>query len=119
MTLENLIGEFTIHGSNQDATGTKYTGKLRLSLDGNDRIAALWNISGTQIQRGSGFFKDNILAINFNYKNEDQQTFKGVVIFKCITKDFLDGFWYEEHGDPDYLGFEKAYRINFDNSLLN
>jgi hypothetical protein len=119
MTIEDLAGDFNIEGTNQDATGSKYTGKLHMRLDTNHRIIAHWNISGNQIQHGSGFFKDNILVINFNYKNEDQLTFKGVVIFKCITKDVLDGFWSEKHGDPDYLGMEKAYRINVNSSLFH
>ncbi|MBU2061070.1 MAG: hypothetical protein KKH44_04370 [Bacteroidetes bacterium] len=112
MTIQDLVGEYFIKGSNQDSSDVPtYKGKLTLSLDENNRIVAHWNIGHNQEQNGSGFFKDNILIINFNYLVDDL-IFKGVAVYRCITKDVLEGFWSEKHGNPLYLGTEQALRIN-------
>ena len=111
MTLNQLVGEYKITGKNQDEENSNYKGILELSIDFNNRIIAKWTIFENQTQLGNGFFKDNILVINFNYKSKDYKTYKGVVVYRCITKDFLEGFWSEKHGNPLYLGQETAYRI--------
>ena len=112
MTIHDLIGYYSISGSNQDEnTEMTYKGTLTLSLDENNRIIAHWIINNTQEQIGNGFFKDNILVINFNYKGDDNKTYKGVAVYRCITKDVLDGFWSEKHGNPLYLGTEHCLRI--------
>lgn len=119
MTIQDLIGEYAISGSNQDDnTAMTYKGILTLSLDENNRIAAQWLIDNSQEQTGHGFFKDNILVINFKYKGEDNKTYKGVAVYRCITKDVLQGFWSEKHGDPLYLGTEHCLRIE-GTELLN
>ena len=118
MKIEELIGTYSIIGSNQDANENTYKGKLSLSLDDNSRIVAKWIINKTQEQFGTGFFKNNILVINFNYKDDDKNVYKGVVVYKCLTKDILEGFWSEKHGNPLFLGEEKCFRIK-DNQLLN
>ena len=119
MTIQELIGEYSISGSNQDDTNEMtYKGILTLSLDKNNRIKARWLINNTQEQKGNGFFKDNILVINFNYKGEENKTYKGVAVYRCITKDVLDGFWSEKHGNPLYLGTEHCLRIE-STELLN
>jgi hypothetical protein len=119
MTLQDLIGQYSISGSNQDDSNEMtYQGILTLSLDQNNRIIAHWLINNNQEQRGSGFFKDNILVINFNYKGEDNKVYKGVAVYRCITKDVLDGFWSEKHGNPLYLGAEHCLRIE-STELLN
>ena len=100
MTLQELSGDYTIVGSNQDAEINTYKGTLALAIDDNNRIRAKWIINETQEQSGYGFFKDDILVVNFNYKNEENKVYKGVVVYKCITKDILDGFWSEKHGKP-------------------
>jgi hypothetical protein len=111
MTIQDLIGSFSISGSNQDGSDEMtYKGLLKLSLDENNRIKAKWIIDNVQEQKGSGFFKDNILVINFNYKGEDKKTYKGVAVYRCITKDLLEGFWSEKHGNPLYLGTEHCFR---------
>ncbi|EIA07336.1 hypothetical protein [Flavobacterium frigoris] len=118
MTIEDLVGSYSIEGSNQDAVDElSYKGTLSLSLDLNNRIIAHWLISN-QVQNGSGFFKDNILVINFNYRSEDNSIYKGVAVYKCINKDVLDGFWSEKHGNPLYLGSERCFRIG-SKELLN
>lgn len=111
MTIEDLTGNFNIIGTNQDAEDNNYKGTLSLSLDKNKRIDAKWFINNEQIQSGNGFFRDNILVINFNYKGEDAKTYKGVVVYRCLTKDLLDGFWSEKHGNPLFLGTERCFRI--------
>lgn len=112
MTIQDLIGSYSISGSNQDENPEiTYKGILSLSLDKNNRILAKWLINNTQEQRGHGFFKDNILVINFNYKGDDNKTYKGVAVYRCITKDVLEGFWSEKHGNPLYLGTEHCLRM--------
>lgn len=112
MKIQDLIGEFAISGSNQDDSNKiTYKGILKLSLNTNNRIIAQWLIDNEQVQTGLGFFKDNILVINFNYQGENNKIFKGVAVYKCITKDVLDGFWSEEYGDPNYLGTEHCLRL--------
>ena len=59
----------------------------------------------------TGFFKDNILVINFNYQGDENTTYYGTVVYKCLTKDILEGFWSEEFGNPKFLGSENCFRI--------
>lgn len=119
MTIQDLIGQYSISGNNQDDTNEMtYKGILTLSLDKNNRIIAHWLINNNQEQKGNGFFKDNILVINFNYQGEDDEIYKGVAVYRCITKDVLDGFWSEKHGNPLYLGTEHCLRIE-STELLN
>ncbi|WNH13119.1 hypothetical protein [Thalassobellus suaedae] len=119
MTIQDLVGKYNITGSNQDALEYTYKGSLDLTLDENDRIKAKWLINNEQIQRGTGFFKNNILVINFNYKDENNNTYKGVVVYQCISKDILEGFWSEKHGNPLYLGEERCFRVNNQEQLLD
>ncbi|CAM4416764.1 hypothetical protein [Zobellia nedashkovskayae] len=119
MTIEDLVGEYNILGGNQDAEQHSYKGKLILSLDLNSRIIAKWTINNTQQQTGTGFFKNNILVINFKYVGEDQNIYKGVVVYQCIGKDILDGFWSEKHGNPLFLGEERCFRIKTNAVPLN
>jgi len=119
MNIQDLVGTFTIIGKNQEETELNYTGTLTLNLDINNRLRATWLINNEQEQIGTGFFRDNILVINFSYKEEDNAVYKGVVVYRCITKDILDGFWSEKHGNPLYLGEERCFRVqeeiqNFD-----
>ncbi|WP_458625978.1 hypothetical protein [Winogradskyella sp. PC D3.3] len=111
MTINQLSGTYNIIGSNQDKDGITYKGTLELALDEYNRIQARWLINGSQEQLGTGFFKDNILVINFNYKGDDALIYKGVVVYKCLTKDILEGFWSEKHGNPLFLGEERCYRV--------
>ncbi|KJD34189.1 hypothetical protein PW52_13405 [Tamlana sedimentorum] len=118
MIVEDLSGTFNVIGHNQNAEKTTYKGILTLSLDVNKRIEAKWVIGQNQEQKGIGFFKDNILVINFNYLNDEQIIYKGVAVYKCLTKDVLEGFWSEKHGDPLFLGGERCFRVN-DSYLVN
>ena len=119
MSIEDLVGEYNIIGSNQDETENTYKGNLNLSLDSNKRIKAHWIINNHQTQLGSGFFKDNILVINFSYNGDDQKEYKGVVVYRCLSKDILDGFWSEKHGNPLYLGKERCFRVKNSIDLIN
>ncbi|MGJ5641548.1 hypothetical protein [Formosa sp. S-31] len=111
MTIQDLVGHYTIIGTNQNADQVNYRGTLSLTLDVNNRIAAKWLIHNEQEQFGTGFFKDDILVINFHYLGGDQHVFRGVVVYRCISKDVLDGFWSEDFGDPLFLGGERCFRI--------
>lgn len=119
MTVKDLVGTYKVKGHNQDRAHSSYSGVLTLSLDQHDRVVARWQIGNDQVQQGIGFYKDHILVINFNYTSDTAAIFKGVVVYKCLTKDILDGFWSEELGDPDHLGAEQAYRITESSELLN
>ena len=119
MTLDNLAGTYKVIGSNQDADSYNYKGILSLSLDSNKRVIAKWLINNTQEQFGTGFFKDNILVINFYYKGENDTTFKGVVVYRCLSNDVLDGFWSEKHGDPNFLGEERCFRNSDPSNTIN
>ncbi|SDW85412.1 hypothetical protein SAMN05444411_102314 [Lutibacter oricola] len=119
MNIKDITGSFNIIGNNQDASGNNYKGTLTLKLDLNNRIQATWLISNSQEQIGSGFFKENILVINFSYQGEDNEPYYGVVVYKCLSPDILEGFWSEEFGDPKFLGEEKCFRIKDENQLLN
>jgi len=118
MVIQDIVGTFSIIGSNQDADNDSYKGELRLSLNENDRIIARWIINNTQEQIGTGFFKNNILVINFNYKGVENDIYKGVVVYKVLTKDILEGFWSEEFGNPKFLGSENCFRIK-ENDFVN
>ena len=119
MTVIDIIGKYTVEGKNQDENGSAYTGTLNLNLDENNKIIANWTISNHQ-QFGTGFFKNNILAINFYYFGEDTNKYKGVVVYHFLTPTILDGFWSEKHGNQQFLGEERCYKIeNKANSLLN
>lgn len=112
MIIEDLVGNYSITGSNQDENNeVAYKGTLSLSLDEYNRIRAKWLINQEQEQTGHGFFKDNILVINFNYEGADNNIYKGVAVYRCITKNILDGFWSEKYGNPLYLGSERCFRI--------
>ena len=119
MRIEEIVGEYSIIGSNQDEGGKTYKGSLSLTIDANRRIAAEWIINKDQRQLGSGFFKDNILVVNFYYHGDNDNIYKGVAVYRCISKDILDGFWSEKHGDPLYLGEERCFRIKKDKDLIN
>lgn len=119
MTIQDVIGDFSIIGHNQDAAKNTYKGILNLKLDKNDRIIATWLINNEQEQIGTGFFKNNILVINFSYQGEDDLIYKGVVVYKCLTNDILEGFWSEKHGNPDFLGEERCFRINTEKEFVN
>ncbi len=118
MTVQDLVGSYSIQGSNQEESQEiSYHGILTLSLDENNRIVAEWMI-GDHTQNGTGFYKEGILVINFHYEGDDDKIYKGVAVYRCISKDVLDGFWSEKHGDPLYLGSEYCVRI-FGSEVLN
>ena len=48
MTIQDLVGAYTIIGKNQEETEINYTGTLTLSLDENNRIVAKWIIDNEQ-----------------------------------------------------------------------
>lgn len=119
ISVTDLVGDYSIIGSNQDETNAKYKGSLKLTLDSDNRIIAKWIINKTQKQFGTGFFNDNILVINFSYQGEDYKTYKGVVVYRCISKDILDGFWSEEYGNPAYLGKERCFKVKDKTAFIN
>lgn len=117
MKAEDLVGNYMVEGTNQDDSGVTYHAILNLKTDQNNRILARWTI-GNHVQTGNGFFRDDILVINFRYVGEDQLVYKGVAVYRCLADDLLDGFWSEKHGNPLYLGSEYCRKIK-DKELLN
>ena len=63
MTIQDLVGNFSILGSNQDDSENSYKGELNLSLNEDHQIIAKWLINQSQQQFGTGFFKNNISRI--------------------------------------------------------
>lgn len=117
MKVEELVGRYAIKGRNQEeGQEYTYTGILTLCLNADNRVMASWNIDG-QRQEGTGFFKNDILVINFYYLGEEGEKFKGVAVYQCLDKNTLDGFWSEKYGDPKYLGTEYGVRIHTDVSV--
>lgn len=115
MNIKEITGSFSVIGTNQNPDKTEYQGSLYLSLDGKNRIVAKWIIGNTQEQTGIGFFKNNILVINFNYLGYDNKIFKGTVVYKCLNKNILEGFWSEDIGNSKFLGTENCFRIKENN----
>ena len=111
MTIEDLIGDYKITGTNQDSSASKYQGLLSLTSNHLNQIIASWTIGDEQKQFGVGFYKDHILVINFSYTGNDANTYHGTVVYRCLTRNMLDGFWSEAYGDPDYLGTEQCFKI--------
>ena len=118
MIIEDLIGTYNITGTNQDASDNTYKGTLTLTIDANT-ISAKWWINNEQEQVGTGFLKDNMLHINFSYQGEDNLTYTGEVVYRCVSNDLLEGIWSETYGDPLYVGTERCYRIKKQEELLN
>jgi hypothetical protein len=112
MTVYELPGEYYMSGTNQDIERSSYLGTLKLTLDEFDRINAVWNINDSQVQQGKGFFQDDVLVINFWYNGNDENVYKGVVVYRCLKDHSLDGFWSEKHGDQTVLGSEKCEKVN-------
>lgn len=111
MTVQDLAGTYSIKGSNQEESDQfSYQGILTLSVDENNCIIAQWMI-GDHIQNGTGFYKNQILVLNFHYEGDDHNIYKGVAVYRCLSKDILDGFWSEKHGNPLYLGSEYCVRV--------
>ena len=119
MTSKDCIGTYNIIGKNQEDTDLHYSGILTLDVDYNNRISAKWLINKEQVQEGVGFFKDNILVINFRYQGNHDEVYKGVVVYRCLTKDILEGFWSEEYGDQKYLGEERCFRVTNEEVILD
>ena len=111
MTIHELEGKYTIIGKNQSDSADEYKGVLTLTLNQFNRVEAEWVINNSQIQKGNGFFKDNILVLSFNYTGDDYNNYSGIVVYKCLTKDLLEGFWSEDYGNPLFLGEERCFRI--------
>lgn len=115
IAVEDLMGKFRVKGHNQDQEKSPYKGILDLKLDAKHQIIAHWLIGKDQHQWGTGFYRNQILVINFEYG--ELREFKGVVVYKCLTEDILEGFWAEQAADPQFQGSENAFRITQD--LLN
>ncbi|SMC53061.1 hypothetical protein SAMN05660703_1619 [Cellulophaga tyrosinoxydans] len=114
MAIKNIQGTYQIKGYNQDEEQSGYSGFLKLMTTGKNRVNAIWTIGGEQTQTGRGFYKDDILVINFAYLGELRnrpKTFKGVVVYKLINENILEGFWSEKFGDDNFLGFEEARKM--------
>lgn len=111
MEITDLIGQYLIEGVNQDKEETKYSGSLNLSLRSDGGLNAVWRIDPDQLQYGVGFFKNEMLVINFDYVGDDDVIFRGVVAYTCVSPEILNGIWSEEVGDSKFVGMEKAQKV--------
>jgi hypothetical protein len=84
MNSKDILGHFSISGSNQN--GEIAIMEHSLAFDQNKRIMARWIINMTKFNKGTGFLEIIFLVINFNYEGEGQIIFKGVVVYRCITR---------------------------------
>jgi len=41
------------------------------------------------------------------------------VVYKCLNKNILEGFWSEEHGNPKFLGSENCFRITDSKTIFD
>ncbi|MDG2432929.1 hypothetical protein [Flavobacterium sp.] len=57
MNINDILGRFSILGSNQDNEGNSYSRTLTLTVDHNNRINAKWTIGFDQTQHGTGFLE--------------------------------------------------------------
>lgn len=118
MNIDDLVGRYYFQGKNQEAgEDFSYEGILTLKLDEYRRVVAHWQIDDHE-QNGYGFFKDDILVINFHYEGDDGKIFKGVAVYRALDENTLDGFWSEKYGDPHFLGAEYCTKLE-DNVLWN
>ena len=90
MIIDELIGNYIVEGNNQNAESSVYKGELKLSLNEHLKVDAEWTINNQQKQFGTGFFKNNILVINFYYLGDGAKKYKGVVVYHFLTKDILE-----------------------------
>lgn len=117
MEAREIVGQYFIKGKNQSAEiDFTYEGILTLTLDEHERFVAHWLI-GDQEQHATGFFKDDILLLNFSYVGDDDLIYKGVAVYRCLDAHTLNGFWSEKYGDPNYLGEELCTRLLGDGYL--
>lgn len=114
MHITDLIGTYAITGKNQNAESSRYKGTLTLALHGENRLNAIWQIGADQTQFGIGFYKANLLVINFYYKGADAEHYHGTVAYSCQSADVLNGVWTEEMADPAFIGEETAIRLKTD-----
>ncbi len=61
MIIDEIIGEYTLIGSNQDEEENTYKGTLSLSLDSDNRITAEWVINNDQ--RNPSYKKTAVLIL--------------------------------------------------------
>lgn len=118
----SLQGTYKITGSNQDKEQSSYSGFLHLNIIGSNRVTAEWVIDSEQTQKGTGFFHEDTLVINFYYQGEEEnkeKTYKGVVVYTTTNNNTLKGFWSEKHGNEDYLGFEEGKKLTQEECIFN
>ena len=111
MVITDLIGKYIIEGLNQNEEETPYRGTLTLTFKSDNRLDAVWQIAPDQMQYGIGFFKNEMLVINFYYVGDDASMYHGVVAYQCTSKNSLNGIWSEERGDSKFVGVEKGTKI--------
>ncbi|WP_405382434.1 hypothetical protein [Maribacter sp. LLG6340-A2] len=119
VSTEQLKGTYHILGFNQNKEASRYSGYLHVTTTGTHRVNAEWIIDGEQTQLGTGFYHNNILVINFSYEGDARKIYKGVVVYRVINKNILNGFWSEKHGNDAYLGIEECRRLNKSETLFN
>ncbi|AZQ62996.1 hypothetical protein EI427_12315 [Flammeovirga pectinis] len=94
--LENVQGYYSFNGHNSWATTSTYTGNLKIEHLKDNKYDCTWEMGiGNQTQKGNGFLFEDLLCINFTYKDKDS-LFKGITIYKFINQTEAKGFWIEE-----------------------
>jgi hypothetical protein len=100
MTIQDLIGNYTVIGANQDDQDISYKGFLTLSKNESNQIFAEWTIHKDQKQTGIGFFKDNFDATPNGGASGSNGTTPTVTTATDTTPDYLD-IDADDDGIPD------------------
>ncbi|MBB6459939.1 hypothetical protein [Flammeovirga kamogawensis] len=94
--VETVQGYYSFNGHNSWGTDSSYTGSLKIEHLIDNKYTCTWEMGiGNQTQKGNGFLFEDLLCINFTYKDLDN-LFNGIVIYKFINQTEAKGFWIEE-----------------------
>ncbi|NLR91056.1 hypothetical protein [Flammeovirga agarivorans] len=109
----NIIGNYAVFGHNPWDSTSEYTGNVSIQELDKNKFHIDWTVGFSDYyQKGTGQWIKNFFVVNFDYK-DNQQTYKGVVIYKSIDDETLEGFWIEE--GIFEVGFE---RLTLKNRLI-
>jgi len=110
--LDSIIGDYRVFGYNPYDVNNQneYQGNLRLEKNKNT-IKARWRFEqGKQGHEGVGMLKNNILGIQFWYKNLSDKIENGIVLYEFIGNNVIRGVWTGK--GTNELGFEEGRKIN-------
>lgn len=105
----SIEGVYQVVGANSEHAEQGYFGVLTLKYE-DHRIFATWLIEGEDEQTGFGLFINNVLSLNFEYKQENQ-FFAGLVSYEFLSDKVITGVWVEEGTDEVGVEFGRKLPI--------